>query len=83
MLAGGTLGWLNSLSRTWSVSRLQPRNPGAGVAWVEVGLLLRLALTAALLTFALREGLVAGLCALAGLWAVRWWMVSRMQRGRD
>ncbi len=76
------MAWLNSLSRLWSVSHLRPHHPEAGVAWIEIGLLLRLVLTAGVLALALHHGLLDGLCAFAGLWGMRWWMIHRIQHTR-
>jgi hypothetical protein len=88
LLAGGLLGIVNGLTQWWTVSRLRPRVRLAPLALVWGGLILRLALVAAVLTLGLRRGVIPGLLAFAGLWLARWgiaiyfgaWRPSEAQR---
>jgi hypothetical protein len=72
LLAGGLIGMMNSLTRWWTVSRLRHEMRLPPLALVWGGVILRLALVATLLTLGLRQGMIPGLVAFAGLWVSRW-----------
>lgn len=59
------------LSLAWTVGRLRPEMAGRALAMVWVGAVLRWGLAALLLSLALRQGILPGLCAFAGLWLAR------------
>jgi hypothetical protein len=71
LFLGGLLELFNSLTRWWTVARLQP-TMDIDALWITLGgMSLRLLLVAALLVSALKQGILPGLLALAGLWLVR------------
>ena len=72
LLAGGLIGTMNSLTRWWTVSRLRHDMRLRPLALVWSGVILRLALVAALLILGLKQGIIPGLLAFAGLWLARW-----------
>jgi hypothetical protein len=72
LLAGGLIGMVNGLTRWWTVTRLRQEMRLRPLALVWGGLILRLAVVAALLIIGLRGGIISGLLAFAGLWLARW-----------
>jgi hypothetical protein len=72
LLAGGLIGMVNGLTQWWTVSRLRPKMDLGPLTLVWGGLILRLGLVAALLILGLRQGIMPGLLAFAGLWLARW-----------
>lgn len=72
LLAGGLIGMVNGLTRWWTVTHLRQEMRLRPLALVWGGLILRLALVAALLIVGLRGGIIPGLLAFAGLWFARW-----------
>jgi hypothetical protein len=71
LLMGGLVGVLNGLTRWWTVARLQAEMGNSAVVLTLGGLGIRLALVVALLIGGLRQGIVPGLLAFAGLWITR------------
>jgi hypothetical protein len=69
---GLAIGTLNGLTLRWTVGRLRPDTPPAGIPLIALGFLLRLALSAGLLIIALQRGIAPGLLAFVGLWLSRW-----------
>jgi hypothetical protein len=72
LLAGCAVGAANGLTLWWIVSRLREDMRLSPLMPVWSGFALRLALAAALLTAAVRRGIVPGLLAFSGLWLARW-----------
>ena len=70
---------LNTLTRKWSVERLQSR---AGAARIVGGFVLRTAGTAVLLMLAFRHSVASGVAGLMGYlicrWAMIWWINRRL-----
>lgn len=82
LLAGGALGCVYFPILWWTVRRLA-REPGK-VAWLVLGLVLRLALALAALLLAVRFGGWPGLlAALVGFIAVRTLVVRRIREAAD
>ena len=71
LVAGGLVGLLNSLTRWWTVARFQAEMGNSALLLTLGGLALRLALVTGLLIAGLRQGIVPGLLAFAGLWVSR------------
>jgi hypothetical protein len=69
---GLIVGTLSGLTLRRTVGRLRPDTSLAAFPLVALGFLLRLALSAGLLTVALRRGVAPGLLAFVGLWLARW-----------
>ena len=82
LIAGALVGWVSILTQVWTVARLCPRMPRQGLWLLIGGMLLRWTLIAGLLSVALRQGIVAGLLAFAGLWVTRWVLVWRIHTGK-
>ncbi len=82
LVAGALVGWVSILTQVWLVARLCPRTPRQGLWLLLGGMLLRWALIAGLLSVALRQGIVAGLLAFAGLWMARWVLIWRIHTGK-
>lgn len=72
LFAGLILGTLSGLALRWTIGRLRPDTSLASAPLVALGFLLRLALSAGLLTIALQRGVAPGLLAFVGLWLARW-----------
>jgi len=68
-IGAGLAAWF---SQRREVIRLSPQAPEAAKRRVLAGVILRLLLSAALLTGALLEGIGAGLAAFVGLLLARW-----------
>jgi hypothetical protein len=87
LLAGGLVGTANGLTRWWTISHLRHEMRLSPLALVWGGLTVRLALAAALLIIALRNGIIPGLLAFAGLWLARWgtaiWFGARPRREEE
>jgi len=66
------VGGICALTQRWAVSRLRSGPSIAGGLALAAGFLLRMGLTTALLIWASRHGLVAGLLAGLGLWLACW-----------
>jgi hypothetical protein len=70
---------LNTLTRKWSVERLQSR---AGAVWIVGGVVLRTAGTAVLLMLAFRHSAASGMAGLVGYlicrWVMIWWINRRL-----
>ncbi|MBS3783245.1 MAG: ATP synthase subunit I [Anaerolineae bacterium] len=71
VLAGALVGVLNGLSRWWTVARLRAGMAGSPLKPTLGAMVARLALVAGLLIAALRNGILPGLLAFAGLWLTR------------
>lgn len=72
-LGGGLfIGAISTLSLHWQITRLRPHQPRSAAAWIVGAMLLRLALTAALLAWALSNGIVPMLVAACG------WTLGRL-----
>jgi hypothetical protein len=71
LLVGGLVGLLNGLSRWWTVAQLPADMEGTPLLLTLGGMVLRLTLVAALLIAGLRQGILPGLLAFAGLWLAR------------
>ena len=69
---GAAMGWLSTLSQQWTVSQIEPGRGAIVAVWFVLGVVLRWTLTAALLFFAIRSGLLTGLAAAGGLLLARW-----------
>lgn len=67
-LLGGAVAML---SLAWTVGRLRPESAGCALAMVWGGTVLRWGLVALLLSLALRQGILPGLGAFAGIWLAR------------
>ena len=83
LVAGALVGWVSILTQVWTVARLRPGAAFRAILGIGGGLLFRWALIAALLIAALRQGIVAGLVAFAGLWVMRWVLVWRIHTGKS
>ncbi|MEA3397655.1 MAG: hypothetical protein U9R05_09370 [Chloroflexota bacterium] len=83
LIAGALVGWVSILIQVWTVARLCPRTPRRGLGLLIGGMLLRWALIAGLFSVALRQGIVAGLWAFAGLWVARWLGILRIHAGKS
>jgi hypothetical protein len=86
MLVGGVVGAANSLMRWWTVSKLQSNMRPGPLTLLWGGLTLRMALVTGLLMLGLKQGIVPGLLAFAGLSVVRWGSViwfGAVQTRRD
>lgn len=82
LVAGALVGWVSILTQVWIVARLCPRTPRQGLWLLIGGMLLRWLLIAGLLSVALRQGIVTGLLAFAGLWLARWLGILRIHTGK-
>ncbi len=71
LLAGGLVSVLNTLTRWWIVARLRPDMRRSALLLTLSGMVVRLALVAALLIGGLKQGIVPGLLAFGGLWLTR------------
>ncbi|MBN2005680.1 MAG: hypothetical protein JXA21_20150 [Anaerolineae bacterium] len=72
-LAGGALiGALNALMLSASVGRLEADAPAHNPGRIVASMTVRWIVVAALLAAAFRDGIGAGLLALAGFWIARW-----------
>jgi len=82
-LAGALLSGLLLLTQALTVARLHAHTaPRALMARVVAGVLFRWMLIASLLIVALRQGVVPGLWAFAGLWVMRWPLIYLIHRRR-
>jgi len=82
LLAGGAIGLANGWLLWQGVARLRPDASARAVAGMVGGAALRWALVTALLVVALRQGVVSGVLAFAGLWLVRWGLIGWWSLGR-
>lgn len=82
LIAGALVGWVSILIHVWTMPRLRPDAPRQRLWGMFGGMLLRWLLIAGLLSVALRQGIVAGLLAFAGLWLARWWGILRIHAGK-
>jgi hypothetical protein len=71
LLAGALVGLLNSLAIWWTVARLRSDTHHSALLLTLGGMVLRLALIAALLIGGLKRGFIPGLLAFGGLWLTR------------
>ena len=72
LLWGGLAGLVSLGSQWWTVQRLHPARPTAGIAWLLAGLGLRWLVIIGLFSLGLGQGLGSLLLLLAGLWLARW-----------
>ena len=79
-LAGAGIEVLNTLTRKWSVDRVQSRG---GVAWIVGGVVLRMVGTAVLLMLAFRHSALSGAAGLVGYLICRWVMIWWVNRELD
>ena len=74
-VAGGLVGLLNGVSRWNTVSRVSEAAVRGSIRFALGTMALRLGLVAGLLTISLRQGILPGLSAFAGLFVTRWVIV--------
>jgi hypothetical protein len=74
-LAGGLVGIINGLSRWKTVSRLSATAVSGSLRLTIGTMVLRLGLVAGLLATGLKQGIIPGLSAFAGLCIARWIVV--------
>ncbi|MBC7263136.1 MAG: hypothetical protein H5T64_02120 [Chloroflexi bacterium] len=84
--AGLFIGAISTLSLHWQITNLRPNQPRSAAVWVVGAMLLRLAMTAALLGWALSKGIIPMLVAACGwtlgrLAMIGWAEFSRSRRG--
>jgi hypothetical protein len=79
-LAGAGIEVLNTLTRKWSVERVQGRG---AVVWIVGGVVLRMVGTAVLLMLAFRHSAVSGVAGLVGYLICRWVMIWWINHGLD
>ena len=82
LIAGALVGWVSILIQVWTMPRLRPDALRQRLWGMFGGMLLRWVLIAGLFSVALRQGIVAGLWAFAGLWVMRWVLVWRIHAGK-
>lgn len=71
LFAGGIVAVVNAVIRQRTVASLSTETIRGSLVLVLGGMLLRLGLVAGLLVAGLRQGVVSGLLAFAGLWLAR------------
>jgi hypothetical protein len=83
-LAGAAVEVLNTLTRKWTVERLDRRRD---LAWVMGGFVLRLVVTSAVLAVGFRHRPAAGIAVLLGYLCSRWviilWLYRRIGKQQD
>jgi hypothetical protein len=73
---GIAIGAINGLTLSRTALALDPATPARAAVVAVGGVLLRLGLSGGLLVIALKQGIVAGLLAFAGLLVARWaWVI--------
>ena len=85
LLLGALTEGLNSFTRWWTVARIRADLQSNALTLTLGGMALRLALVAAVLIAALRQGILPGLLAFTGVWlsrsaAVIWFHTSGFSR---
>jgi hypothetical protein len=84
LLLGIAIALINGLSIRWTVGSLNISGARSrAIAVVVGGAVVRVAVAALVLAVALRQGIVEGLLAFAGLWLGRWGAVAILSRGRS
>lgn len=68
------------VTQVWTVNQMRPEALASAAAWIQMGFLGRLALSAVLLVVALQQGIVPGLLAGAGLLVSRWAILAWLER---
>lgn len=81
-LLGCAAAIAGGMSIGWTVGRLNCSDaPSRAIAVVVGGAIVRVAVAALILGVALRQGIMEGLLAFAGLWLGRWGAVAILSRG--
>ena len=83
-LAGAGIEVLNTLTRKWSVERVQSRG---SATWIVGGVVLRTVGTAVLLMLAFRHSVASGVAGLVGYlicrWVMIWWINHKLDSAKS